>query len=248
MLRQGAGLTTLQRLFDQLDFSQKLLGRLMIKLVQANFTPGKVSKIVAGIPTPQFYNKNFGVYDAAVEEGINTTTQKQMQFAQFLHLREAGVPIPDDQLINAATIQDKKSLLDAMAQAQQQQQQAQQQQTQIAMQQQQAQAELAQARAMADRGLGIERMSRVQENQALAIERKAEAQKDMDIGMLNIVKAIKEIQNIDIDQIERLFAITDVVKRHHQEEQQQNFGSQNYQPMMQEEQPPMAQPPMGGIQ
>ncbi len=34
MLRQGAGLTTLQILFDQLDHSQKLLGRIMIDLIQ----------------------------------------------------------------------------------------------------------------------------------------------------------------------------------------------------------------------
>jgi len=33
MLRQGAGLTTLQTLFDQLDYSQKLLGRIMIDVI-----------------------------------------------------------------------------------------------------------------------------------------------------------------------------------------------------------------------
>jgi DNA-binding transcriptional MerR regulator len=37
MLRQGAGLTTLQGLFDSLDYAQKQLGRLRIKLIQANF-------------------------------------------------------------------------------------------------------------------------------------------------------------------------------------------------------------------
>ena len=34
-------------------------------------------------PAPQFYNKAFGKYDAAIEEGLNTTTQKQMRFAQL---------------------------------------------------------------------------------------------------------------------------------------------------------------------
>ena len=51
MLRQGAGLTTLQILFDQLDRSQKLLGGLMVDIVQANFTPGKVAKIIEDEPT-----------------------------------------------------------------------------------------------------------------------------------------------------------------------------------------------------
>ena len=51
MLRQGAGLTTLQRLFDQLDHSQKLLGSLMIDIIQTNFTPGKVKRFIQEEPT-----------------------------------------------------------------------------------------------------------------------------------------------------------------------------------------------------
>ena len=56
MLRQGAGLTTLQILFDQLDLSQKLLGRLLLHTMQANFTPGKVKRIIGEEgPSPEFY-------------------------------------------------------------------------------------------------------------------------------------------------------------------------------------------------
>ena len=80
MLRQGAGLTTLQKLFDQLDFAQKLLGKKLIKIVQNHFSPAKVQRIIEEQPTEQFYNKMFGRYDAAVEEGFNTTTQRQVQF------------------------------------------------------------------------------------------------------------------------------------------------------------------------
>lgn len=243
MLRQGAGLTTLQRLFDQLDYSQKLLGRLMIKLIQANFTPGKIERIIEEKPSQQFYHKNFGVYDAAVEEGINTTTQKQMQFAQLLNLREVGIPVPDEALINSATLQDKKKLLDSMDQARQQQAQAQQAQQQMEAQVQKANMELMQARATADRGLGMERVSRIQENQALAVERKAEAQKDLDLGMLNVVKALKEIESIDIAQIEKLLTLAQIVKNHQKEDVLQQPVSQ---PMIQE-QPPMATPPVGGM-
>ena len=127
MLRQGAGLTTLQSLFDQLDYSQKLMGSLMIDIIQANFTPGKVQKILEGEqPAPQFYNKAFGKYSSAVEEGLNTDTQKQMNFAQLIQLREMGVPIPDIVLIEQSTLQNKKKLTDALeAQHQKQQQQEQ---------------------------------------------------------------------------------------------------------------------------
>lgn len=211
MLRQGAGLTTLQGLFDQLDRSQKLLGKLMIELIQLNFMPGKIKRILEQEPAIQFYNKSFGRYDAAIEEGFNTTTQRQMQFAQLLQLRETGVPVPDTVLIEAATLQDKSELIDAITQQQQQAQQAQMAQLQVQLQEQQARTELAQARAQADRGLGMERVSRIQENQALAIERRAEAEKDQDAALLNLVKALKEIDDIDINQVQKLMALSRMV-------------------------------------
>ncbi len=218
MLRQGAGLTTLQRLFDQLDQSQKLLGSIMLDIIQTNFTPGKVKRIIEQEPTQQFYNKTFGTYDSAIEEGMNTTTQKQMQFAQLIHLRELGIPIPDSVIIKAATIQNKKELIDSIEQQQQQQAQLQQMQLQATLQQQQAQTELAQARSLADRGLGIERISRVQENEALAIERKAEAQKDRDQATLNMVKALKEVETIDLSHIEKLITLSKLLKEHQTQE------------------------------
>jgi hypothetical protein len=209
MLRQGAGLTTLQPLFDQLDRSQKLLGKIMIDIIQANFTPGKIKKILEGEePTQQFYNKAFGKYGAAVEEGFDTTTQKQMQFAQLLQLREVGVQVPDDVLLDAATIQNKKKLTDSIAKHQQ----LQEQQQQAAMQEQQARTELAQARAVADKGLGLERVSRVEENRALAVERRAAAVKDHEIGFLNLIKALKELDHMDLEHIEKLIGLSAAIK------------------------------------
>lgn len=212
MLRQGAGLTTLQSLFDQLDRSQKLLGKIMVDIIQNNFTPGKVKRILNEEPTAQFYNKTFGRYDATVEEGLNTATQKQMQFAQLLQLREAGVPIPNDVLLDAATIQDKKKLVEAIQKTETAQAQMQQMQFDIQMQEQQARTELAQARAMADRGLGLERASRVEENEALAEERKAQAEKDKDVALLNLVRALKEIEDVDLAQLEKLIALSNLVQ------------------------------------
>ncbi len=213
MLRQGAGLTTLQILFDNLDRTQKMLGKIMIDLIQANFTPGKVKKILEGDePTQQFYNKAFGKYDAAVEEGLNTTTQKQMQFAQLLNLREAGVPVPDDVLLEASTMQNKKKLIEAIEAAKQQQQQMQEQQMQSQMELQQAQAELARARAAADQGLGLERISRVEENEALAVERRAQAVRDEDAGLLDKVRALKELEELDIVHLEKLVALSQMLR------------------------------------
>lgn len=212
MLRQGAGLTTLQRLFDQLDRSQKLLGKVMIDIIQSNFTPGKIKKIIQEEPAPQFYNKAFGKYDSSVEEGINSTTQKQMELAQLLQLRELGIPIPDSSIIDAITVQDKRKLMAAMEQEKQQQMQQMQQQAQIAEQEAQSRIQLAQARAQADQGLGAERYSRIQENQALAEERRAAAIKDHELGLLNLVKAMKELDGMDINHLAQLVTVAKTLK------------------------------------
>lgn len=213
MLRQGAGLTTLQSLFDHLDQAQKNMGKIMIDVIQANWTPAKIKKILEGEePSQQFYNKSFGKYHADVEEGLNTTTQKQMQFAQMLQLREAGVPISQVDLLEAATIQNKKIIIENSIAMQQQAQQQQQQQAQFALQEQQARTELSYARAKADTGLGLERVSRVQENQALAQERSASAEKEHELALLNFVKALKEIEGIDIAHLEKLITLSHMVK------------------------------------
>lgn len=213
MLRQGAGLTTLQSLFDQLDRSQKLLGQLMVEIVQSNFVPGKVKKILENQePAPQFYNKAFGKYNAVVEEGLNTATQKQMQLAQLMELRNAGIPIPNDVLLEAATIQNKKQLIDKITQQEIQQQQMQQQQVQAQLSDLQARTDLAKARTIADQGLGIERLSRVEENKALAQERRSQAHKDDEIALLNLIKSLKEIENLDLNQLQQLITLANQIK------------------------------------
>jgi len=212
MLRQGAGLTTLQGLFDQLDRSQKLLGKLMIEIVQSNFTPGKIQRILEEQPNDQFYNKAFGKYDAVVEEGLNTSTQKQMNFAQLLQLREAGVAIPDEVLLESATIQDKTKLVEAVTRAAQAKQQAEKAKADMTMAELQARTNLAHARAEADRGLGLERVSRVRENQEFAVERRAQARKDDQDALLSAARAMKELEGIDLAHIEKLIKLASILK------------------------------------
>lgn len=231
MLRQSAGITTLQVLFDHVDYSLHLLGKLKQQIIQNNFTVGKIARILGKDPSPHFHSKQFGVYDVAIEEGFNTTTQRQLQFAQLLHLREAGIPIPDDVLIDAATIQNKSDIIRSIQSQQQQQQQQQQEQQQIAMQEQQARIRMAEAQAMADQGLGLERVSRIQENQAMVGERHAEAQKDRDQALLNMVKALKEIETIDLQNMEKVLALAQIVKQkevegaREQQAKQQQFNA-----------------------
>ena len=212
MLRQKAGSTTLQGLFDSLDRSQKLLGKLLISVIQNNFTPGKVKRITEEDPTPEFYNKNFGKYDAAIEDGLNTTSQRQLSFAQLIQLRQMGVAIPDSVIIEHITMQDKDKLIEAVQQQQQQAAQQAQQQAQIQMQEIQARAELAESRAMADRGLAVERQTRSQSNLGLAEERRVEAVKDLEQAKLNYIKQLSELESLDLAKLEKLIALSKMLE------------------------------------
>lgn len=207
MLRQGANLTTLQVLFDNLDFSQKLLGKIQLELIQNNWTPGKIKRIIKEDPTPEFYTRAFGQYDAVVEEGLNTSTQRQMEFRQLLELRELGIPVPTEHLIKTSTLSDKDELIKSLQLQEQQQSQMQALDQQAQMQLLQAKIKDFDGKAMANQGLFLERASRIEENSALATERRAEAQQNRDKGTLDRIKAIKELDDMDIAQIAKAFDI-----------------------------------------
>ncbi len=212
MLRQGAGLTTLQTLFDNLDRSQKLLGEITMQLVQANFSGGKVQRILGEQPSEQFFNKSFQKYDCAVAEGALTETQRKGAFIAMMEMQKLGIAIPPDILIEKSPIPEKKDLVEAIRNQQQQLAQQQQRQQELEMAQIKAQIDLAQARTVADHGLGVERISRIEENKALAEERRAEAIKDMDLATLDKIRAAKELQGIDIDNLQKTIDILNALQ------------------------------------
>lgn len=212
MLRQGAGLTTLQTLFDQLDRSQKLLGGIIIEAIGANYTPGKIQRIIEEEPSPQFYNKAFGKYDASIEEGFDTATQKQTQFAQLLHLKEVGINIPDNVIIEAATLQNKNELIESIQAQNEQAQQAEAQAQQIQNELTVAQTEMAKSKVQLDLSWAKERDSKVFANIGSMEEKQREAEKDKTQAMLNLVKTMQEIEDVDYNQLEKLITMSNVVK------------------------------------
>jgi hypothetical protein len=201
-LRQGAGLVTLQPIFDNLDESQKLLGQLHMEIIQANWTPGKVRRIIQEEPTEEFYNRAFGKYDCVVEEAPMTSTQKQLALQKGLYLREMGIPISTGYLIDNMNLPDKKKVIEETMQQEQMQQQMQMQQMQTEMEQKQLIAQAAMAEANSKNALAAERMNKVQLDAALSAERMQRADEDRTGSVLNLIKAIKEIQGMDLEQME----------------------------------------------
>lgn len=213
-LRQGAGMTTLAPLFDNLDHAQIQLQRVINQLIIANWTTSKVRRILNEEPTPQFKTKAFQKYDAIVTEGMLTETQRKMEFGQLLELTKLGLPIPPDYLLKPLTIQNKDKLVEYITKQQEQQAKMQEQQQMLQMQQLKNESELLQARAIADTGLGVERISRVQENKTLAVEREAQARENMadseraiQQANLDYVKSLKEIDQMELDRIYRAYQI-----------------------------------------
>ena len=84
---------------------------------------------------------------------------------------------------------------------------------QVEMQLQQAQIELAQARAKADIGLYAERTSRVEENHSMAIERLHRANSEDESAMLDKVKALRELESMDISHIQQLIEVANSIRQ-----------------------------------
>ena len=220
MLKQGAGLRTLKIVFDQLDLAQKLVGRVLMRAIQENYSVDKIRKIIQEDPTQEFKDKVFGRYDIAIEDGFNTTTQKQMQFAQAIELKQMGVQISDEDLLDMATMQNKERIIKRMQEQKQQAAQMQQQQMEIQMAQAQAQLRGINAKATADEGLGQERLSRIQENEQLAVERNAKAVQDQaqaklteETAILTMAKAMRELEGIDYANFEKFVSLMHMYKR-----------------------------------
>ena len=108
------------------------------------------------------------------------------------------------------------------AKAQQEQAQAQQAQQESMMKEQEARTNLANARAQADLGLYNERTSRVQENFAMAEERRSEAVANENKAMLDMVRTLKELESIDISHLKELMAMQQLVKSQEAENRLEN--------------------------
>lgn len=192
-VRASNGLKGNRGLFDNLEFAQKLLGDIVLKAIQINFTPGKVWRITKREPTPEFFSGEFGLYDSVIKQAVLTQTQKQAYYYQLLQLREIGIPIPDDEIVDAAPLQGKERLRAKMAEVAQQQNQMQ----QIAMEQERRQAELDMSQVENNLALAQERRARVIADLGLARERISEGQQNYAKALLDNAKTMTEIEDLD---------------------------------------------------
>lgn len=226
--RQAAGLVNLQDVFDGLRDSQKLLGRKTAMLMQLNYTPEKIRLITKKEPTPEFYSKTFAKYDVVVEEGVLTDTQRHSQFIQLTALRQMGVlpPEGDALIIKNSNLHDTEELAKLMEQKAKAQAEAQSQIQQLQMQEMAIRNKVAESRSEADLSLAAERLNKVQLDAALSAERISRSQEDRTAGVLNLVKAAKELDGMDLDHLMREIEIIRELEGQQVSEEQKNAPSQ----------------------
>jgi hypothetical protein len=190
LIKQAANLMVLQKYFDQWDYSLKLLGERNLQIILNNWNAAKVGLIIGEEPSPYFYSHIFSKYQIIVEEGLNTATQKQQEFMQWMELNQAlGGIIPASEIAKRAVIQGKNELMQILSR-QEQMQSAQAEHTQMVAHSLEdakikelyakAANHIANARERHGRnesniGLFEERISEVQKNQAMSTKAKAEA-------------------------------------------------------------------------
>lgn len=197
-LRQGAALTTLQELFDNLDLSQRNAGRLHWAIIQKNYTLGKIKRMIQEEPTNEFRDKSFQKYDAVVTNAPLTATTKQLAYLQKYSLWKDGLPIPPDQLLSDLTIQDKDKLVEAIQKTQQQQQQNEQQMAELQMENQKIVNESLQSKAMSDRSLAAEREMRGRLEQMEIHTKYNESEHQKASKILDQARTAKEIQSMGV--------------------------------------------------
>lgn len=215
VLRQNAGISAMQTVFDNIDICQKMISEIYIDNIQKYFTEGKIFNICGEEPTDEFKDKAFFEYNCQIEDGLNTTTQKQMEYAQLLQLAQLpkiGEIISPQDILEASTLQNKDKIIKNMMEREQQQMQMQQQQAQAQAQQFQAQTDMLMSQAETNRAMGAERMSRINENEMLAVERRAKAENEYELAQLKKVEALKKLEEIDLSKIERLLNILDHIE------------------------------------
>jgi len=194
ILRQGAGLVTLQKYFDQWDVVLKLFGKLEQQIIQRQWSTSKMMRILGREPSPALQLQIFSKFDALVSEGLNTTIQQQQQFAQMLELNEVmGGIIPPTFILKYATIQGKNEIIQAVEQQMQAQQQAQQEQMMLEKNVLDAQMQNLTARSVADLALSRERHGRAESNIGLFEERLSEITKNRSSAMKDRMEALEKL-------------------------------------------------------
>ena len=213
MLRQSAGLVTLQKIFDKADYSQRLYGKIRLEAIRKNFSKGKITSILGKEPDVKFFSNYSQKYSIEVEEGNYSATQRQTELQQLLYFKELGMPISNNSIMKVATITNKKDIMEEMEQQAQQQNQVQAQQAQF--QQQKETADIAGKFAKAKSELAKEKeiMANIAHKTAQIDELQADAEHKRMQADLDTVKMMIALEDMDLANLRASLELAEYVKQ-----------------------------------
>jgi hypothetical protein len=191
LMKQAANLMVFQKYFDQWDFSDKLLGGLLLDTALNNWNAEKVGLIIGEEPSPHFYSKVFAKYQTIVEESDLTPTQQNLQAQQMMEMNErfGREVFPPSMIVPKLNITGKAEIIEFMQAQEQQAQAMQQEQAGVAHAFEHAKLQemtskvalnIANARERHGRsesnlGLYEERLSMIERNRAMSLKEKQAA-------------------------------------------------------------------------
>lgn len=223
MLRQGAGLTTLQTIFDKLDYSQRIYGKIRLQTIRKNFSKGKIRNILGHDADPRFFTSYSQKYAITVEEGNYSATQRQIELQQLLHFKELGMNIPEKSILRKAIISDRKQVMQDMEEAQQQQMQ--QAQAEAEKQQKLDDAKVMSMYAKAKVDMANEQLTQAKVGETIAKIDDIEANvhhKEL-AADLDLVKMMVELEDMQFNQFKNAFEYAQAVKLANQPQEQQQI-------------------------
>ena len=184
--RTGQALTAQGWMFQSLRASKRDFGRKQVQMVQLNYDPVRIRKILNEEPVQGFYDDDLTRFDCAPTEGLLTDSQQTMYYQELRSLlkdlpEEFRGIITAEMLVKASPMQFKTPTLQAIQAALRQRQQLQQAQSQS----QKITDELTQ-------GLTAVQISQAQENIADAQEKRSEIP-------LNRMKTLAQAQKIQAE-------------------------------------------------
>jgi len=125
------GLAQLQVVFDNLNYTRHLLAERVLSLVQQYYTEERTLRITSGVDSMMdmevlqlnmqtidgvLNNLTLGEYDVVVDTVPTRDNFAETQFAEVVELRNAGVMIPDDAVIEYSHLDKKYDLAERVRQ------------------------------------------------------------------------------------------------------------------------------------
>jgi len=209
-VRIAQGLRGNRKIFDNVETAQEVLGEIILKCIQHNYSPGKVKRIIAQEPTEQFYDKEYEQYDAVVKEGVRSKTQKDAYYYELVNLKKDGiVDVPQSEIVRSLSMAGLSDLEEAIAKQDQMMSEAAAQ----AQEMQKVQMDVLLATKEEKLGLAQERRSRVISNLSLKDERESEAQQNIAQAALDRAKAITEIATMNEARILKVLEFVNQLER-----------------------------------